>query len=183
MGRAANVERALLDVVELRALEQAAPDGDLRARLGQIADRRSEEIGPTIPKTRAARALGISLTTLDKWIGRGAIPVERRASSSRQEVGTKAVVELAVEIRALRDAGRRSALLATVVAGRDAGDEKRLGRAMGTRGFFPDQNRERRREFVLLTAAERVTQGIQLSRSATRIAAATARARAAKDVA
>jgi DNA-binding transcriptional MerR regulator len=168
MGRAADVERALADVVELRTLAQASSDPSLRARLDQIADRRSEEIGPSVPKTRAAQALGVSLNALDKWIRRGAIPVERRASSSRQEVQTRAVVDLAVEIRGLRETGRTSALLATALA------------PMGARGFFPDQARERRRELRLLTPAERVAQAIKLSRSATRIAASGSRARPAK---
>jgi hypothetical protein len=54
---------------------------------------------------------------------------------------------------------------------------------MGTRGFFPDQAGERRREYTLLTPGERVAQAIRLSRSATKIAAASARARAAKSAA
>jgi DNA-binding transcriptional MerR regulator len=169
MGRAADVERALADVVELRTLAQASSDPSLRARLDQIADRRSEE---SVPKTRAAQALGVSLNALDKWIRRGAIPVERRASSSRQEVQTRAVVDLAVEIRGLRETGRTSALLATALA--------RMAAPMGARGFFPDQARERRRELRLLTPAERVAQAIKLSRSATRIAASGSRARPAK---
>jgi DNA-binding transcriptional MerR regulator len=172
MGRAADVERALADVVELRTLAQASSDPSLRARLDQIADRRSEEIGPSVPKTRAAQALGVSLNALDKWIRRGAIPVERRASSSRQDVQTRAVVDLAVEIRGLRETGRTSALLATALA--------RMAAPMGARGFFPDQARERRRELRLLTPAERVAQAIKLSRSATRIAASGSRARPAK---
>lgn len=180
MGRGLLIERALSDVVELHALAETSPDASLRARLGQIARRRSEDIGPSIPKTRAARALGVSLTALDTWVARGAIPVRRRPSSSRQEVETQAVIDLAVEIRALRAAGRRRALLATALARIDAGEPKVPAAAVGTRGFFPDQAEERRGEFVLLTPGERVAQAIGLSRSATRIAAAAARAREAK---
>jgi hypothetical protein len=51
---------------------------------------------------------------------------------------------------------------------------------MGTPGFFPGQTEDRRREFMLMTPAERVAEGIALSRSATRIAAAAALARKAK---
>jgi hypothetical protein len=174
MGRSADVERALLDVVELRSLARASPDRELRARLGQIADRRSEEIGPSVPKTRAAQVLGVSLTALDTWIGRGAIPVARRASSSRLEVETKTLVDLAIEIRALQAAGHTRALLATALS------HIAPAAVMGTRAFFPDQAEERRKELVSLTPAERVEQAIRLSRSATRIAAAGARARAAK---
>jgi phage terminase Nu1 subunit (DNA packaging protein) len=180
MGRGSVIERALSDAVELRALARASPDASLRSRLGQIARRRCEDIGPSVPKLRAAQVLGVSLTALDKWIERGAIPVRRRSSSSRQEVDTDAVIDLAVEIRALRATGRTRALLATALARLNPADERNPAAAMGTRGFFPDQAEERRREFALLTPGERVAQAITLSRSATRIAAAAALARAAK---
>jgi hypothetical protein len=106
--------------------------------------------------------------------------VRRRPSSSRQEVDTNAVIDLAVEIRALRATGRTRAPLATALARLNPADEGAPAAAMGTRGFFPDQAEERRRELALLTPGERVAQAITLSRSATRIAAAAARARAAK---
>ena len=179
MGRGSLIERALSDAVELRVLAEASPEASLRSRLAQIAERRSEDIGPSMPKLRAAQALGVSLTALETWIERGAIPVLRRSSSSRQEVETRAIIDLAVEIRALREAGRKRGLLATALARLGAGDAKAPVPAMGTRGFFPDQAEERRRELTLLTPGERVAQGIRLSRSATRIAAATARARSA----
>ena len=54
-----------------------------------------------------------------------------------------------------------------------------LAPAMGSRAYFPDQRAERRREFVSLTPGERVVQAIELSRSATAIAAAAARSREA----
>lgn len=133
-----------------------------------------------MPKTRAAQILGVSLTALDRWIERGAIPTVRRPSSSRQEVATQVVIDLAVEIRALRETGRKRALLATALARLDSAREQAHSAAMGTRGFFPDQGEERRRELALLTPGERVAQAIRLSRSATRIAAATAPAGAAK---
>jgi len=179
MGRGSVIERALSDAVELRALAHASPDASVRSRLGEIARRRCADIGPSVPKLRAARMLGVSLTALDTWIERGAIPVRRRPSSSRQEVDTNAVIDLAVEIRALRATGRTRAPLATALARLNPA-EKAPAAAMGTRGFFPDQAEERRRELALLTPGERVAQAITLSRSATRIAAAAARARAAK---
>ena len=180
MGRALLIERALSDVVELRALAHASPDATARAQLGRLAQRRSEDIGPSVPKVRAAQALGVSVTALDTWIARGAIPASRRPSSSRQEVETQAVIDLAVEIRTLRKTGRRRALLATALARLNPADDTVPAAAMGTRRFFPDQAEERRHEFTLLTPGERVAQAVRLSRTATRIAVATAQARAAK---
>lgn len=52
---------------------------------------------------------------------------------------------------------------------------------MGTRGFFADQQAERREERATVDAGARVAQAIRLSRAATRIAAAGARASAAGD--
>jgi DNA-binding transcriptional MerR regulator len=180
MGRGATIERALRDAVELRTLAHASPDTSVRSQLEQIAQRRSEDIGPSVPKTRAARMLGVSLTALDRWIERGAIPVRRRASSSRRhELETQAVIDLAVEIRALRESGRKHALLAAALARRNSADQEARPPRMGTRAFFPDQGEERHQEFTLLTPGERVAQAIRLSRSATRIAAAAALARAA----
>ena len=180
MGRGAIIERALRDAVELRALAHASPEPTVRSRLEQIARRRSEDIGPSVPKTRAAQALGVSVTALERWIERGAIPVHQRSSSSREELETKTVIELAVEIRALRETGRERALLATALARRDSADKSAQPGAMGTRRFFPDQSKERRQEFALLTPGERVAQAIRLSRSATRIAAAAASARSSR---
>jgi hypothetical protein len=53
------------------------------------------------------------------------------------------------------------------------------GGGMGTRGFFADQQAERREELATVSAGERVAQAISLSRTATKIAVAGGRARAA----
>jgi hypothetical protein len=179
MGRGLSIERALCDAVELHALAETSDARSLRSRLGGIADRRIEDIGPSVPKTRVAELLGVSVTALDNWIGRGAIPVVQH-SSGRQEVETRAAIGLAVEVRALRDRGQKRGLLATALAGRTT-PLGFHGNAMGTRGFFPDQREERRREFTLLTPGERVAQAIKLSRTATKIAAAAASAGAKGD--
>jgi hypothetical protein len=47
---------------------------------------------------------------------------------------------------------------------------------MGSRGYLPRDD-TRRREDIQLSAGERVAQAIELSRTATRIAASAARAR------
>lgn len=166
-----SIQRALRDAVELHALAETSGARSLRSRLRRIANRRIEDIGPSVPKTRVAEILGVSVTALDNWIGRGAIPVVQH-SSGRQEVETQAAIGLAVEIRALRDRGQERGLLAAALASRTKIDAS----AMGTRGFFPDQREERRREFTLLTPGERVAQAIKLSRTATKIAAAAASA-------
>jgi hypothetical protein len=176
MGRATTIGRALRDAVDLRTA-QAFVDEDLRARLDVVARRRIDDIGASVPKTRAAEILGVSVTALDKWIGRGAVPLVPSSRSNRDEVETHAVVDLAVEMIALREAGQRRGLLATALERRAAQRRKTRPPAMGTRDYLPDQGAEHRRDFTLLTPGERVGQAMRLSRTATKIAAAGARAR------
>jgi hypothetical protein len=45
---------------------------------------------------------------------------------------------------------------------------------MGQKGWFPDHTAERRGELARTTAGERVAEAIELSRTATRVAAAAA---------
>ena len=169
MGRGASIERALRDAVELRALARADGNESSTARLTEIARRRADDIGPSVPKSRVAAILGVSLTTLDKWIDRGALTVVRRGASSRDELKTTDVLELADHVRELRESGLGRAVLATAIRLRDAAAEQAKPR-MGSREYFPDRDLDRRRELEW-TPGERVHQAIKLSRTATRIGA------------
>src|SRR4051794_33057107 len=102
MGRTATTERALHDVLDLREAAARTSDGEVRLRLAAVVRRRLDDVGPTVPKTAAAALLGVSVPALDRWIRRGQIPVGRRAPSTREEVETRALVELTLEARALR---------------------------------------------------------------------------------
>jgi excisionase family DNA binding protein len=165
------IQRALRDVVELRCAAREAANARQLDRIERIAQRRREDLDETVPKTRAAEALGVSVTTLDKWVARGKLPAARHGGSGRVEVPTEAVLELAEEVQQLREAGRRRGLLAEALR---LVDQRRRGPAIGMPGYFPDPLRDRRRDFEQLSAAERVVQAIHLSRTATRIAAAAA---------
>jgi hypothetical protein len=175
MGRHADIDRALADAVELRLLASKVTDPSVRTRLAHLARRRAADIGPSVPKTRAAKAFGVTVAALDRWVVRGALKT-RRSHSSREEIDTESVVELAVEIRSLAESGRRRGLLAEALARREAAQAR--GTAMGTGGFFPDQAAERREELETLTPGERVAQAIEVSRAVTKIAAAGVRSRA-----
>lgn len=172
VGRHLEIERALADVVELRRVTSAVSEPEARTRLTRLTRRRLADIGPSVPKTRAAKALGVTVPALDRWIARGALRT-RRATSSRTEVDTLDVVDLAVEVAFLTESGRKRGLLAEAIARRE---HALGGRAMGTRGYFGDHRAERRAEMTTLSAGERVAQAIHLSRTATRIAVAGARA-------
>jgi hypothetical protein len=179
MGRHIDIDRALADAVELRLVASKVSEPDARTQLARLTRRRITDIGPSIPKTRAAKALGVTVPALDRWIARGALKT-RRSTSSREELDTLTVVDLAVEVASLAESGRKRGLLAEAIARRE---RALAGRGMGTRGFFADQQAERREELATVSAGERVAQAISLSRAATKIAVAGARARAARGAA
>src|SRR5438093_7485223 len=105
-------ERLVRQVVALRCTEPAVADERARRRLKGVERELRREIGVGVPKTRAAAVLGVSVTALDKWIGRGRLPVVRRPGSSREEVDAGALLELAQEVTLLREAGETRGVLA-----------------------------------------------------------------------
>lgn len=168
MGRHLDIDRALTDVVELRLVASKVSDPDARVQLARVTRRRIADIGPTVPKTRAATALGVTVPALDRWIARGVLKT-RRSTSSREEIDTLTVVDLAVDVARLAESGRKRGLLTEALARRE---RRFAGGRMGTRGYFPDQQAERRGELATGTPGERVAQAIALSRTATKIAVA-----------
>src|SRR6266540_878740 len=84
MKRAQTAERTVRHVVALRCAESAVSDGRERRRLKRVARELRREIEVGVPKTQAAAVLAVSVTALDKWIGRGRLPVVRRPGSSRE---------------------------------------------------------------------------------------------------
>jgi len=175
MGRQIDIDRALADAVELRLVASKVSEPDARTRLARMTRRRITDIGPSVPKMRAAKALGVTVPALDRWIARGALKTRESTTSSREEIDTLSVVDLAVDVASLAESGRKRGLLAEALARRE---RMLAGRGMGTRGFFADQQTERREELATVSAGERVAQAISLSKTATKIAVAGARARA-----
>lgn len=101
--------------VELRRVARNLLDPVARRRVEQVEVRLADELGPTMSKTRAARLLGVSVTALDTWIGRGAIPTVRKPGLKKAEVETQAFLELAAEVAAVRERGRRHGAVAQAV--------------------------------------------------------------------
>lgn len=166
------------DVVDLRvALRARTP---WLERVESVARRRRAELDQTVPKRRAAEQLGVSVPTLDRWIKRGRIPTRQRSETGREELVTAPLLELAVEVELLRISGVRHPLRQAIarVEERDRTRGVTRGLPMGVPGFYPDQRLDRRRDFETLTAAERVTQAIELSKVGTRLAVAGAKSRA-----
>jgi len=68
-----SIDRELLldDVVQLRRAEEGSPAWET---IASVRSHLEDELGRTVPRSVAARALGVSQPALDKWIARGDIP-------------------------------------------------------------------------------------------------------------
>lgn len=89
-------------IVQLREAIVQTRDRSLRAALREIEVRLRTVLGPTIPKKKAAAALGISVTALDRWVDRGYLPVVERPGSSRHELEARPFLELAGQVYRMR---------------------------------------------------------------------------------
>lgn len=108
-------EDALRCAAALRLAARGSRSLERRERLS-IGERRLRgALGPSVPKQAAARALGVSLTGLDRWIDRGLVPVVRNAGSSRLRPETGPLLELLVEIERLREHGRSGRLVSAAL--------------------------------------------------------------------
>lgn len=99
-------------LIDLDAAERSAR-GQTRHHIRKARKRVEHETGPAVRKTVAANILGISRTTLDKWILRGRIPVVDR--SGRRMVPIKQLIPLAREVRELREAGTQDGIVAAAL--------------------------------------------------------------------
>lgn len=83
-------------ILRLRRLEQRV-DPEARAALSEVRRFLEDAGGPTVSRAKAARALGISQTALDRWIGKGEIAVVI-TPRGRREVPLTEVIELLLEV-------------------------------------------------------------------------------------
>jgi hypothetical protein len=176
MTRRPSSERLLADIVLLRQTIRETRDRTVHERVRNVERDLSDMLGVSVPKSVAAKALGVSVTALDKWIDRGVLPVVARRGSSRLEVESRRLIELLDQVTTLRLQGAERALLATAV--------KRLGWRDDSEGrqvldaevaALPRPNvsvRELRREFDRTTPEERVVEAAHLSTVMTKLALA-----------
>lgn len=115
MGRAERIARAADQLVELRLCARNINDRRECRRINAIAEQLRVQVGESIPKTRAAWLLGVSVTALDAWITRGAIPVVAIAGNTRSELVADPILDLAIEMRALSVESRKHAPVATAL--------------------------------------------------------------------
>ena len=112
MRRTINTERTAERILALR--RTARRGGDVRRELEPIIDGLRRDLDETMSKTQAAKVIGVSVPTLDKWIDQRIIPVER-AASGRPRVPRDTALDLAERVSDLRERGRARNLIAAVV--------------------------------------------------------------------
>lgn len=174
MPSASAIEQAVKRAVALRRIAPAVSDPREARRLARVQRELRREIGFSVPKTRAAAVLGVSVNALNRWISAGRLPTIRRPGSVREEIDADALVELALEVDRLRENGFERGVLAMAF--------ERL-RAEGKPRARPRPNmsaRELRADFLRSTPSGRLRTGAELSYVATLLAGrARARRRAA----
>lgn len=157
MSRGAAIEQAGRRVVALQLIEPTVADPAARRRIERLIRDSLRELGFSVPKTRAAAMLGVSVTALDRWIAAGRLPTVRRPGSTRAEIDADALVDLAVEVERLREEGIARGVLAAAFERLQA-TGKPLGRP---RPNMPA--RELRADFLASSPQERLATGAQLS--------------------
>lgn len=134
MGRGRRAERAVRNVVALRlAAGEAGPSTAAKRRLSVVEADLREDVGASVPKASAARILGVSTTTLEKWVSRG-ILATAEGPGGREEIDAATLTDLAEEVERLRELGQDRALVATAfhrLAQRDTRIQRSLEQHLG----------------------------------------------------
>lgn len=107
-------EEAVEDLAELYVAERAAR-GQARELVHRVAVRREHALSRGVSKALAARMLGVSVPTLDKWIARERIATVTDPKGRRRLVDARGLAELLVRVRALRELGHRDGVLAEAI--------------------------------------------------------------------
>jgi hypothetical protein len=102
--------RTLVDLKVAHRTSRGTP----RERVMRVEVRVRKQVGLGVTKAVAARVLGVSVPTVDKWIARGRIPTVGNEDGPRR-VALEALVELAAEVEELRDAGQTEGLVAAAL--------------------------------------------------------------------
>lgn len=95
-------EKLLQNIVLLRQAERQAASAEVAA----VREDLEAQLGGAVPRSQAAKLLGVSHTALNKWIRTGDVPVVI-TRSGRREVPIPALLDLAEQVSAARRNGRR----------------------------------------------------------------------------
>lgn len=101
-----------LNVIALR--RTARRDEAVRAELEPVIASLREELAEHMSKTQAAKLIGVSVPTLDKWVDRRIVPIQL-AASGRPRIPRDTALDLAERIRDLRERGHERNLIPCLV--------------------------------------------------------------------
>lgn len=174
MSRAERSARALEVATAIRLAAREIGEERAVRRLRRAERLLRREIGPSVPKRRAAALLGISVTALQRWIAAGRLPVVRRPGG-REEVEAAALLDLLEEVRRLRE---DELLSRGVVA---AGFRKLAERGLPRRSLRPNTPpAELRGSYLASTPVGRLRETAELSYATSVLAQHGAGRRAAR---
>ena len=129
-------EEAVRSIVRLRRAERTA-DAETARELGPVLDMLERVVGPTVSRAGAARLLGISYSSLDRWTEKGdisAVPTP----AGRREIALSDLVALLEDVEQRRPEHGRMAL-ADVIRNR-----RRQAEAIDDDDIFPPRPRRGR---------------------------------------
>ena len=95
-------ERTLENIVRLRRAEAEAAGSEI----AEVREDLESQLGGTVPRSLAARLLGVSHTALNNWIAAGDVPVVI-TKRGRREIPIPAFLDLRERVAEEREAGRR----------------------------------------------------------------------------
>lgn len=110
---ASTTEELVQNLVDLKVAERSSR-GKPAERVRRVEGRVRKRVGTGVSKAVAARVLGVSVPTVDKWIARGRIPTILNRSGPRR-VALSPLVDLAALVEELRDAGQTDGLVAAAL--------------------------------------------------------------------
>jgi hypothetical protein len=93
----------ITSILQLREAIVKTRERSTRSALRDVEARLRRALGPTITKKKAAASLGISVTALDRWVDQGVLAVVERPGSSRHELEARPFLELAGEVRKVKE--------------------------------------------------------------------------------
>lgn len=128
-ARPLETEEAVRSIVRLRRAERTA-DAETARELGPVVDMLERVVGPTVSRAAASRLLGISYSSLDRWIEKkdiSSVPTP----AGRREIALSDLVALLEDVERCRPEHGRMAL-ADVMR-----DRRRRAEEIGDDDFFP----------------------------------------------
>lgn len=96
-------ERTLQNIARLKRVERSSPSSEVAA----VREDLESQLGGTVPRSTAARLLGVSHTALNNWVASGDVPLVL-SREGRKGVPISFLLELEERVAEARRAGTRS---------------------------------------------------------------------------